>query len=140
MTFEEFIKTNYNMGDDVWICDYRLKDDFISKPSRHIKPTKVSISNVDDLNRTIYYSDIYFKPYGKSGKLLSKVIAPYDNTGYRAYRGVAVQVFLNESECKSYYTSICKEIISDLENYKKQHYNWIDQMIEEVSNEIKECE
>lgn len=73
-------------GKMVWICDYRANADPTKKPIRGIEPTPVVVTDAKETNKTIYYSPIYFRPV-KNGHVMSKVIAPMDNTGYRGYTG-----------------------------------------------------
>ena len=113
MKFNDYLQTNYKTGDIVWVCDYRFNNRMVEKPIRHIKPTKVIVCSNGDLpkNKRVYYSNVHFKPLNKKGlPIKSKVIAPYDNTGFRSYAGVALEVFLNKEECFSHY----REVIENL--------------------------
>ena len=67
-------------GKMVWICDYRANADPTKKPIRGIEPTPVVVTDAKETNKIIYYSPIYFRPV-KNGHIMSKVIAPMDNTG-----------------------------------------------------------
>ncbi len=137
MKFEDFVKTA-KAGDVVWICDYRFND-IDNKPIRHVRPTKVVVTSNDDLPRgkRVYYSDIHFRPFGKSGQPKAQVIAPYDNTGFRAYRGVALHVFSTEEECIAHYAAQCEGIIADFERSKVKRMCYYDSMIDEVRNDLK---
>lgn len=107
MKWEEWLKTEgVKEGELVWICDYRFDGLMINKPIRHIKPTNVSIVK----SQFTYYSDWYFRKLKKNGDFIKKDISPYDNTGLRSRRGVAVQIFRTEKEAKDYYTSTCLEL------------------------------
>lgn len=115
MDFKEFSQ-NYlgkvvNIGDEVWICDYR-HDDINKQPIRSVVPQKVVIEDNDNLpkNKTVYYSDVHFLPVGVNGKPKKQVIAPFDNTGFRGYTGVSVQIFLTEAECRAAYLKQCEKI------------------------------
>ena len=75
------------LGKHVWICDYRVNDKAVQKPIRDVKPMEVVIADANNCKKTIYYSPVYFQPV-KGKKVLSTVIAPIDNTGYRCSPGV----------------------------------------------------
>lgn len=89
-------------GKMVWICDYRANADPTKKPIRGIEPTPVVVTDAKETNKTIYYSPIYFRPV-KNGHIMSKVIAPMDNTGYRGYTGESVNIFYTVEDCVKCY-------------------------------------
>jgi len=107
------IRDGEMVGDIVWVCDFR-KPDLDKKPIRHVKPTKVIIKSNEDLpkNKTVYYSMNHFSPINNKGKATSKIISPVDNTGYRSFSGVEINVFDNEVECKAYYRCQCQDVIN----------------------------
>ena len=80
------------LGKHVWICEYRVNDKAVLKPIRDVKPMEVVIADANNCKKTIYYSPVYFQPV-KGKKVLSTVIAPIDNTGYRCSPGVSVNIF-----------------------------------------------
>lgn len=89
-------------GKMIWICDYRANADPTKKPIRGIEPTPVVVTDAKETNKTIYYSPIYFRPV-KNGHVMSKVIAPMDNTGYRGYTGESVNIFYTVEDCVKCY-------------------------------------
>lgn len=105
MKWCDFLETDFNEGDMLWICDYRCVKDVINKAARHIPPTRVTILRNTDKQR-IYYSHYHFRVM-KGDKMTAKVIAPFDGTGYRSYAGVALQVFLTEREAIKHYSEQC---------------------------------
>lgn len=117
-SFHETLYKNMEnvLGLEVWICDYRCGDDIFKKPIRSISPKKVKIFDVEDTNKRIYYSPIYFKET-KGDKILNTVIAPCDNTGYRGRSGVSVNIFDTESECQRCYG---KQLNEAREQYEKE--------------------
>lgn len=119
MEWNDFLNTDFNVGDEVWVCDYRFNNEYIKKPIRHVPPTKVVIDLSENIKKRIYYSDYYFKVLNKKGEPTSKVIAPFDNTGFRSYKGVAVQVFYTEEEAQEYYKNRCVEIKKEAEKEKE---------------------
>lgn len=131
MNFEEYVTINGGneenlVGRKVYICDYRLTDG-CEKALRHVPPTLVQIVSNKEAKKTIYYSNIHFKPFNKRGDgLLKKEIAPFDNTGYRSYKGTAVNVFEDLLTCQQYYN----EQIS----YAQRQY---EQVINQVTREIE---
>ncbi len=90
------------LGKHVWICDYRVNDKAVLKPIRDVKPMEVVIADANNCKKTIYYSPVYFQPV-KGKKVLSTVIAPIDNTGYRCSPGVSVNIFNTREECVKCY-------------------------------------
>jgi hypothetical protein len=88
------------VGDIVWICHYH-RPDIDKKPLRCVPPTRVQIMSNESLpkNKKVYYSETHFAPLKSDGTPYKKVIAPFDNTGYRSYTGSPVYVFDSESEC-----------------------------------------
>lgn len=115
------------LGKKVWICDYRLNEDIYKKMSRNIKPIEVEVCNSDDIKKSIYYSPIYFKHK-------SKVIAPYDNTGYRSYAGVSLNIFEDKKECEEFFNTQLKiaeeQFINKFERVKRIH----EQKLEEIKD------
>ncbi len=103
-----------------WICDYR-RPDLNKKPIRAVKPTHVMVMPNSDLkpNVRIYYSESHFKPVSKDGsKILSKCIPIFDNTGYRAYTGVPLQVFRNQNDCIEAWEASVEHVIAELQDKK----------------------
>ena len=84
----------------VWICHYH-RPDLNKKPLRCVPPTRVVVLSNDTLskNKKVYYSTSHFRPIKEDGKVLSKVISPVDNTGYRSRSGTPLYVFTEEQEC-----------------------------------------
>lgn len=103
-------------GKMVWICDYRANADPTKKPIRGIEPTPVVVTDAKETNKTIYYSPIYFRPV-KNGHVMSKVIAPMDNTGYRGYTGESVNIFYTVEDCVKCYREQVRQAKS---TYKKE--------------------
>jgi hypothetical protein len=111
------IREGSMIGEKVWICDYR-RPDLNKKPIRNIAPTLCVICSNSDLpkNKTIYYSKTHFKPISTKGAVLNRVISPVDNTGFRLFHGVELNVFDNEDECKKYFFAQCMEVAERLQN------------------------
>ena len=93
---------NNILGKHVWICDYRVNDKAVLKPIRDVKPMEVVIVDAVNCKKNIYYSPVYFQPV-KGKKVLSTVIAPIDNTGYRCSPGTSVNIFDTKEECVKCY-------------------------------------
>lgn len=89
-------------GKMVWICDYRVNADPTKKPIRDIKPIAAIVTDAEETKKAIYYSPIYFRPV-KNGRVMSKVIAPMDNTGYRCRPGESVNIFYTVEDCVKCY-------------------------------------
>lgn len=143
MEFKEFSENvlgkTVNIGDLVWICDYR-HDDIINKPIRHVVPQKVMIVDNADLpkNKTVYYSPIHFVPLGKNDAPKKQVIAPFDNTGFRGRTGTSVNIFDSEQECRDFYRVQCQRIKAEIEVARKSWMQRFDAMDVEILAEIKE--
>lgn len=90
------------LGKHVWICDYRVNYNAVLKPIRDVKPMEVVIADAKTCKKNIYYSPVYFQPV-KGKKVLSTVIAPVDNTGFRCRSGVSVNIFDTKEECVKCY-------------------------------------
>lgn len=102
-------------GKMVWICDYRANADPTKKPIRGIEPTPVVVTDAKETNKTIYYSPIYFRPV-KNGHVMSKVIAPMDNTGYRGYTGESVNIFYTVEDCIKCYREQVRQATETYQN------------------------
>lgn len=125
------------IGDKVWICDYRYND-VQEKAIRHVAPQEVAIVSNEDLpkNKTVYYSDIHFRPIGKKGNTLARIIAPYDNTGYRSYTGVSINIFLTKEDCINHYLKQCEEIKELIVFEKERAIEKLNKLLKEVDQEI----
>lgn len=139
MKFEKFIETEHSkIGNKVWVCDYRYND-ITNKPIRHIRPTEVQILDNKDMpgNKIVYYSEIHFRPLSKNGAVLKKVIAPFDNTGYKSNTGTSINVFLTKEECHEHYIKQAKEIqlqfLIEVENLNRK-INLISENIETLND------
>ncbi|QWU14231.1 hypothetical protein SAMN04487895_101521 [Paenibacillus sophorae] len=127
------------IDEEVWICDYRFND-IDNKPIRHVKPKKVVVWSNKDLpkNKKVFYSEFHFREIKENGKPSSTVIGPYDNTGYRAYTGVSLNIFYSEEECRKHYKKQCKENLKKFEKAKISRIEYYNKKLEEINNEIKE--
>lgn len=142
MDFKSFtadvLGNTVNIGDTVWICDFR-HDDIMNKPIRHIVPQAVVIADNADLpkGKTVYYSNIHFLPLGKNGTPQKKVIAPFDNTGFRGRTGTGVNVFDTEKECRDFYLTQCNTVKSQIEEARKSSMARFDAMEAELAKTIE---
>ena len=122
------------IGKQYWICDYRLNKDKSGKPIRNVAPKLVQVFSNDDLpkNKNVYYSPIHFRAVNNR-KVNSTVIAPFDNTGYRGYTGVSVNIFENEEDCRECFAQQCRNAI-------KEYSDELDRRTSEIHNKIQEIE
>lgn len=119
-------------GRYVWVCDYRYND-INDKPIRHVHPQRVLVrSNSELQGKKIYYSESHFVELNSKNKPTSKVIALFDNTGFRSYPGVPVNVFDNEQECLVHYHGQKEEILNMLETWKTRMDHRYQSMKEEL--------
>lgn len=123
------------IGKRFWICDYRLNSKKDSKPIRNVPPKLVQVFSNDDLpkNKRVYYSPVHFREV-KNDKILSTIIAPYDNTGYRAYTGISLNIFNSEIECINCFNKQCDEAIKEYEDELKRRTDEINSRINEIEN------
>lgn len=115
-------------GENVWVCDFRYRDR-TKQPIRNVPPTYVIVTPSSETSKTIYYSHSYFRPIGKNGAT-SRIIKPFDNTGYRSYPGEPLKVFDHEEECVEYWNAVMDEEIEYLNERKKTVLQEIDSDIE----------
>ena len=130
--------TDGNMnGQTVWICDLRYNN-YNEKPIRNIKPTKVLIRDNNETNKKIYYSSSHFVGLNKKNQpIKSKVIAVYDNTGYRSITGTPLNCFLSENECVQYYKKQLEIAIKGLKYYKASMIIEVDEKISKLEKEFQ---
>lgn len=136
LKLEDIVSSLSYVGQTFWICDYR-KENTSKKPIRHVKPTEIIVVDPDDFKEhnkvpRIYYSQVAFVKVTKNKEpKVSNIIPAYDNTGYRSYTGVGVNIFDNEQECTEYYNEQVKKV---LEMYRIEK----DEVIERLNSEIEE--
>lgn len=124
-------------GHTVWVCDFRYTD-FNNKPARNLKPTQVFVRSNAAISKTIYYSESHFVCLNAKGQLVeSKIIAPYDNTGYRSYKGIPINCFETERECIAFYHKQVETALNGLNDYKISKLNAIDAKIAELQKQLK---
>lgn len=136
---EDYLGKVVNIGDEVWICDYR-HDNINNQPIRNVVPQKVVIEDNNNLpkNKRVYYSNVHFLPVGVNGKPKKQVIAPFDNTGYRGYTGVSVQIFLTENECRAAYIKQCETIKAQIKEARDLMNARFDAMEQGLAEKIKD--
>jgi hypothetical protein len=141
MNYKEWMDKYKNadniVGKEFWICDYRLNSDKDNKPIRNVTPKLVKVFSNNDLpkNKRVYYSDVHFREV-KNNKVLTTVIAPFDNTGYRGFTGVSLNIFDDEKECRKHFVSQCNEAICEYEEYIDKRKSEIDGRIWEIEQII----
>lgn len=119
----EVTKNSSNTGKTFYVCDYR-KPDFNKKAIRNVKPTLITVLDGKHFEGAgkklprVYYSDFALIPVDSKGKLkYSSNIPPYDNTGYRSYAGVPINVFDNYEECAEFYNYRIDNVVNLYKNY-----------------------
>ena len=120
------IREGKRVGERVWICDYR-RPDLNKKPIRNIPPTYCEVVDNDGLpnHKRVCYSKTHFRPISKSGSLLKRIISPVDNTGYRSFCGVELNVFDNEEECKKHFVRQCLDVAERFQDLIDNNpYKW----------------
>lgn len=121
----ELTENANNLHKTFWVCDYR-KPDFNKKAIRNVKPTLVTVldeNHFEGLGRKyprVYYSKFVIIPVDvdtKGNLKYAKHIAPYDNTGYRSYKGIPLNVFDNYKECVDFYNTQVTAVVDQYKNY-----------------------
>lgn len=123
-------------GKKYFVCDYRK--DTTQKAIRHIKPIEIILQDNDDYNKAgkkyprVHYSKYAFVQINKNGEpIYSKSISPFDNTGWRSYTGIGLNIFDNMQECIDHYNSQVKMVV---ELYEKE----ISTIVVSLTNEMEE--
>lgn len=131
---------NIKEGDIVWICDYRLNENLDEKPIRHVVPTEVMIVNNENLpkNKKVYYSSYHFRTLNKKREASSTIIAPYDNTGYRLYSGISLNIFKKEPECRNCFKEQCLIVTEKINQKKDEFLKTIKRMENAVNEDINQ--
>ncbi len=134
--FESKIKSGtLSINDTYWIADYRHENLQSKQPTRNIPPTEVAF--IDILNEPkplhlSYYIFYFFRPIGKNGSPLSKIILPQNY-----YNGTSVQVFLTENEARSFYVEQCHNILDDVSHEREELDKKFSKLEELVQNSIQ---
>lgn len=111
-------------GQIVWICDFRYTD-FNIKAARDISPKKVIIRPTSETKNRVYYSNSFFSEIKNDKVVNSSVIKLYDNTGYRSYAGVPLNIFTTEEEAVVEYKKLAKNLLEDFKNFKENTISWM---------------
>lgn len=98
-------------GKVFWVCDLRYNDSS-DKPIRHVPPTEVVV--VTNGSTKVYYSQSHFRTLKKDRTPSSKVIKPYDNTGFRSYAGEPLSIYDNREECEEEYNRLVHKAIESV--------------------------
>lgn len=118
-------------GKEVWICDLRWND-FNNKPIRDITPKKVIVRPISETKKRVYYSEIFFSEIKNDKVVSSSVIGLFDNTGYRSYTGVPLNVFTTEAECIKNYKKLAHEAYKSFLEWKQIQLNYINGVEEKI--------
>lgn len=123
--------------DIVFICDYRYSD-FNNKPIRSVPPSKVLVRSNSNLpkNKSIYYSDTHFIALNKKDEETSKIIAPFDNTGFRSRTGECVKIYSTLEECTTAYNNLVLKAHNEFKKYKKQLLDSLEDKDQEILSKL----
>ena len=128
------ITTGTRNGQTLWVCDFRYTD-FGNKAARNLKPTKVLVRSNSETTKSIYYSNSHFVELNsKNEPIKSKVIAPFDNTGFRSFTGIPINVFETEHECREHFKKQCREAIIGLDTCRASMNESIDVKVQELQS------
>jgi hypothetical protein len=123
------------IGQEVYVCDFRW-DDFDKRPARNIRPTKVLIRDISETTKRIYYSNVFLSEIKKENLLKSSMIKIYDNTGYRSFPGVPLNIFTTENEAIKYYIKMKDAVVGKFKEYRDMKLSHINLIEEELKNII----
>lgn len=133
--------SNYR-GKILFVCDYR-KELINKKAIRHVKPTKIIVLTSEDFINagkdypTVYYSNVAFVTLNKKDEpVYSKVISPFDNTGYRSFSGIGLMIFDNLDECIEEYNNQVQTVLDMYEREIRDCTKRLMQEHSEISNLI----
>lgn len=119
---QDVVQSSKYVDKFLYVCDYR-KESVDKKAIRHIKPTKVIVLNKNHFKKLdkdfpkVYYSENVLVTLNKKDEpVYSKMIAPFDNTGYRSYAGIGLCFFDNLEECIEMYNSQVQDVLNMYEN------------------------
>lgn len=125
---------NY-VNQDLFIAEANFK---IGRP-RIIQPVRAKLVPREEApkNKTIYYSYNFFKVYKDNGKLDSKVVAVFDNTGFRGYRGNPISIFDNYDEAVTWFNAEIQKVIDErnkqrevlLKNHDEETQKLVDKLV-----------
>ena len=116
---EQKIKTGaVKVGDLMWVTGY-YQNKPIANPSRHVPPTLVQVTSNTELPaiRKIPSGGYHFRPWGKSGKVLSRVILPYEGAVailWNSGDSGSLDIFLLEKEAKAAYVAAAYAVKLDI--------------------------
>ena len=130
------------IGKKLWISEFK-REDLDKKASRFIRPQKALLRSNSEINsnKRIYYSYNHFVGLNKKGEISkSKIIAIFDNTGYRSYQGTSIQVFDNEQECRESFVAQAEEIGRRVDIMIESAKKYWEDIRSEINSEIKNNE
>lgn len=117
------VKEGKHDGQIVWICDLRYTD-FNIKAARDISPKKVIVRPTSDTSKTVYYSNSFFSEIKNEKVVNSSIIKIYDNTGYRSFPGVPLNIFTTEEEAQDEYKRLALNLLKDFNKYKENSMSY----------------
>ncbi len=126
------------IGKKLWISEFK-REDLDKKASRFIRPQRALLRSNSEINsnKRIYYSDNHFVGLNKKGELLkSKIIAIFDNTGYRSYTGTSIKIFDNEQECRDSFVAQAEEIGQRVDIMIESSKKYWEDVRSEINSEI----
>jgi hypothetical protein len=109
------IQDGKHEGEIVWVTHYN-QPDLNKKALRSVPPTKCIIRSIDETDKRVYYSKMYFAPLNAKGETTKRVISPVDNTGYRRRCGNQLFVFTVEEEANIAWNEQVQAVIGELEH------------------------
>jgi len=137
----ELVEENSShIGKKLWISDFR-QDDLDKKPIRCVRPQMALLRSNTEINsrKRIHYSDNHFVGLNKKGEpSKSKIIAIFDNTGYRSYPGEPIQIFDDEQECRAAFITQAEEIGQRVDERIKSATKHWESVRQDINKEIND--
>ena len=130
------------VGDLVWVTAY-YHDTPLLKPTRRVAPilTQITSNTALPAIRRIPSSSYHFRPCGKSGKLLSKVILPYEGPLAILWSSGdhgSISIFFTESEARASYVAAANVVKLQIAEALRETVDACARLTAEVDERIAE--
>lgn len=106
-----------HVNKEFWVCDYRWHNYSHKSPIRHVKPTKILVSEFSDRQRTYYPKSMTCLVINSDGTFNKSPLPIYDKTSARFTDNSALRFFTTMEECIECYKEQCDKAIEGFNNY-----------------------
>lgn len=139
---KDVVESLSHRGKTYYVCDYR-RPDLSKKAARSLAPTQVVVltnADYEEVGMTpprVYYSNVALAKVTKNGEPKYKsLVPPFDNTGYRSFTGIGINVFDNMDECVDFYNAQVQAVVDVIEENKKFAVERLQEQIDETKTLI----